>query len=54
MACMPVPRLRASLVVAQLVGIAVLRHVVRLEAVVRASREELVSLVAPAIENYLH
>jgi AcrR family transcriptional regulator len=50
----PDGRLRASLVVAQLVGIAVLRHVVRLEAVVRASREELVSLVAPAIEGYLH
>jgi hypothetical protein len=30
-----------------------LRHVVRLEAVVRASPDELVSLVAPVIEGYL-
>ena len=33
----PDGRLRASLVVAQLIGIAVLRHVVKLDAVVRAS-----------------
>ena len=49
----PDGQLRASLVVAQLVGIAMLRHVVRLEAVVRASPDELVSLVAPVIEGYL-
>ena len=49
----PDGRLRASLVVAQLIGIAVLRHVVKLDAVVRASDDELVSLVAPVIEGYL-
>jgi AcrR family transcriptional regulator len=49
----PDGQLRASLVVAQLVGIAILRHVVRLDAVVGASRDELVSLVAPVIEGYL-
>ena len=49
----PDAHLRASLVVAQLMGIAMLRHVVRLDAVVRASRDELVSLVAPVIEGYL-
>jgi AcrR family transcriptional regulator len=49
----PDGQLRASLVVAQLVGIAMLRHVVRLDAVVRASRDELVSLVAPVLEGYL-
>jgi AcrR family transcriptional regulator len=49
----PDGRLRASLVVAQLIGIAVLRHVVKLDAVVRASSDELVSLVAPVIEVYL-
>ncbi|MGO9964883.1 MAG: TetR family transcriptional regulator [Acidimicrobiales bacterium] len=49
----PDGQLRASLVVAQLVGIAMLRHVVRLDAVVRASRDELVSVVAPVIEGYL-
>ena len=45
--------LRASLVAAQLIGIAVLRHVVRVDPVVRASPDEIVDLVAPAIEQYL-
>ncbi len=45
--------LRASLIVAQLIGIAMLRHVARAEQVVRATDEELVELVAPAIERYL-
>ena len=49
----PDGQLRASLVVAQLIGIAMLRHVVKLEPVVRASRDELVSVVAPIIEGYL-
>ena len=45
--------LRAALVAAQLVGIAMLRHVVRVEPVVRASPDEIVALVAPVIEMYL-
>jgi AcrR family transcriptional regulator len=45
--------LRATLIVAQLVGIAMLRHVARAEQVVRATDEELVQLVGPAIEQYL-
>lgn len=45
--------LRASLIVAQLIGIAMLRHVARAELVVRATDEELVALVGPAIEQYL-
>jgi len=45
--------LRASLVAAQLVGIAVLRHVVRVEPLARASPDEIVALVAPVIERYL-
>ena len=45
--------LRAALVAAQLVGIAMLRHVVRVEPVVRASPDEIVALVAPVIEQYL-
>ncbi len=49
----PDGQLRASLVVAQLIGIAMLRHVVKVDAVVRASNDELVSLVAPVIEGYL-
>lgn len=45
--------LRASLVAAQLVGIAMLRHVVRVEPVAKASPDEIVALVAPVIEQYL-
>jgi len=45
--------LRASLVAAQLVGIAMLRHVLRVEPVARATEDEIVALVAPAIEQYL-
>ncbi len=49
----PDRQLRASLVVAQLIGIAMLRHVVKADAVASASNEELVSRVAPVIEAYL-
>ena len=45
--------LRASLVAAQLMGIAMLRHVVRLDPVAGASPDEIVALVAPVIEHYL-
>ncbi|HUZ70053.1 MAG TPA: TetR family transcriptional regulator [Candidatus Saccharimonadales bacterium] len=49
----PDAELRASLLVAQLIGIAMLRHVVKAEAVASASNEDLVSRVAPVIEAYL-
>jgi AcrR family transcriptional regulator len=45
--------LRASLVAAQLVGIAMLRHVVRVDPLVKASPDEIVALVTPVIEQYL-
>jgi AcrR family transcriptional regulator len=45
--------LRACMVAAQLVGIAMLRHVVRVDPVVTASPDEIVALVAPVIEQYL-
>jgi AcrR family transcriptional regulator len=45
--------LRAGMVAAQLVGIAMLRHVVRVDPVVKASPDEIVALVAPVIEQYL-
>ena len=45
--------LRAALVAAQLVGIAMLRHVVRVDPVVKASQDEIVALVAPVMEQYL-
>ena len=45
--------LRASLVAAQLMGVAMLRHVVRLDSVAGATADEIVALVAPVIEHYL-
>ena len=45
--------LRASLVASQLIGIAMLRHVIHVEPLARAQREEIVALVAPRIESYL-
>jgi AcrR family transcriptional regulator len=45
--------LRASLAAAQLMGVAMLRHVVRLDPVARATPDEIVALVAPVIEQYL-
>jgi AcrR family transcriptional regulator len=50
----PDARLRASLVAAHLIGIAVLRHVLRVEPLVKASPDEIVALAAPAIEQYLN
>jgi AcrR family transcriptional regulator len=46
-------RLRASLVAAQLIGIAMLRHVLRVQPLARATPEEIIALVTPAIEQYL-
>lgn len=45
--------LRASLVAAQLIGIAMLRHVLRVEPLARATHDEIAALVTPAIEQYL-
>jgi AcrR family transcriptional regulator len=45
--------LRASLVAAQLIGTAMLRHVLRVDHVAKASHDEIVALVAPVIEQYL-
>jgi AcrR family transcriptional regulator len=50
---LPNAPLRASLVAAQLVGIAMLRHVVRVGPVAEATPDEIVALVAPVIERYL-
>lgn len=45
--------LRASLITAQLVGIAMLRHVIGIEPIAKASHEEIIALVAPVVEQYL-
>ena len=49
----PDGQLRASLVAAQLIGIAALRHVIRVEPLVKASPDQIVALVTPAVEQYL-
>jgi AcrR family transcriptional regulator len=48
-----VPRLRITVAAAQLVGIVMLRHVLELEPMASAEQEEIVDLVAPAIQRYL-
>lgn len=50
---LPDAKLRASLIAAQLVGIAMLRHVVRIGPLTTASAEELVTLVTPVVQQYL-
>lgn len=49
----PDARLRASLITAQLIGIAVLRHVLRVDPLAKATPDEIVGLVAPVIDQYL-
>lgn len=49
----PDARLRASLIVAQLIGIAMARHVLRVEPLARATPDEIVGLACPVIEQYL-
>jgi AcrR family transcriptional regulator len=49
----PDAQLRASLIAAQLIGIAMLRHVLRLEALARATPDDIAILVGPVIQQYL-
>jgi AcrR family transcriptional regulator len=49
----PDAHLRATLVAAQLIGIALLRHVLRVEPLATAAPDEIAGLVAPAIQQYL-
>jgi AcrR family transcriptional regulator len=49
----PDAQLRASLVAAQLIGIAMLRHVIRVEALAKATPDEIAALVGPVIQQYL-
>lgn len=45
--------LRGSLMASQLVGLAVMRHVIRLEPIATADPEVLVAAIAPTIGRYL-
>jgi AcrR family transcriptional regulator len=49
----PDARLRASLAAAQLIGVAMMRHVLRVEPLAKATPDEIVALVVPAIEQHL-
>ncbi|WP_345649766.1 TetR family transcriptional regulator [Streptomyces tremellae] len=49
----PDPRLAAELAASQMVGIALLRYVLRLEPLAGADTEELVRRVAPALQHHL-
>jgi AcrR family transcriptional regulator len=46
--------LRASLVASQLVGLVLVRHVVGIEPLAAATREELIRALVPVFEHYLH
>jgi AcrR family transcriptional regulator len=46
-------QLRATLIAAQLIGIAMLRHVLRVEPLAKAPPDEIAALVAPVIQQYL-
>ncbi|WP_432248446.1 TetR family transcriptional regulator [Streptomyces sanyensis] len=49
----PDPRLRAELAASHMVGVAVLRYVLRVEPLASADPEEIVRLVAPSLQRYL-
>ena len=46
--------LRTSLIAAQIVGIVLVRHGIKLPAMSRAKREEIVRITAPVIEHFMH
>lgn len=48
------PELRASLMGSQIVGLAMARHVVGLEPLASASREDLCTAIAPVFDHYLN
>jgi uracil phosphoribosyltransferase len=48
-----IARLRIETAVAQMIGIALLRHVIQLQPMANATDDELVALVAPLIQHVL-
>src|ERR1700730_8113395 len=47
------PQLRASLAASQLIGLAMLRYVVKLEPLASASHDEVASWLGPSVQRYL-
>ncbi len=46
--------LRTSMIAAQIVGIVLVRHGIKLPGLAKAKREEIIRVAAPIIEHYLH
>ena len=49
----PVDALRVQAAAAQMVGVVILRHVIRLEPLASASVDDVVALIAPAVQRHL-
>ncbi|GHC69078.1 TetR/AcrR family transcriptional regulator [Streptomyces cinnamoneus] len=49
----PDPRLRSELAAAHLVGVAMLRHVMRIEPLASADLEQVIAMTAPAVQRHL-
>ncbi|UYQ63634.1 TetR family transcriptional regulator [Streptomyces peucetius] len=49
----PDPRFRAELAASHMVGIAILRYVIRVEPLATADPEEIIRIVAPTLQRYL-
>ncbi|GHF63426.1 TetR family transcriptional regulator [Streptomyces mashuensis] len=49
----PDPRLRSELAAAQLVGVAMLRHVIKIEPLASADIDDVIAQVAPAVQRHL-
>jgi AcrR family transcriptional regulator len=49
----PVDPLRVQAAAAQMVGVVILRHVIRLEPLASASEDDVVALIAPAVQRHL-
>ena len=47
------PQLRASLAATQLVGLAMLRYVIKVDALKSSTREELARWIGPSVQRYL-
>ncbi|MEV6779122.1 TetR family transcriptional regulator [Streptomyces syringium] len=49
----PEPRLRSELAAAQLVGVTLLRHVIKVEPLASADLDEVIAMVAPVVQRHL-
>ena len=49
----PEPRLRSELAAAQLVGVTLLRHVIKVEPLASADLDEVIGMVAPVVQRHL-